>query len=133
MKIRSNEMRRTPLFLMIIVTVLIILSLVTIIQVFKTYKETGYSDFLALTLSASAIVLSIYIFLQVRRKPFKLGFEPPKVSTIIRCSKCGFETKREFKEGDYVLKEAESCPKCNSPTFIYMIFRETEEGKKEET
>jgi len=87
-------------------------------------------DFLALTLSASAIALSVYMVLQMRRGPLKLGFEQPKVSTVIRCSKCSFETIREFKEGDYVLKEAESCPKCKGSTFIYVIFRETEEKKK---
>jgi len=130
MKKGSNKIRRTSFFLLAIVTVLIILSLVTIVQVFKTYSDTGYTDFLALGLSASAISLSVYMALQMRREPLKLGFEQPKVSTVIRCSKCGFETTREFKKGDYVLKEAESCPKCKNPTFIYMIFRETEEKKK---
>ncbi len=130
MKSSSNKVRRISFFLIAIVTVLVILSLVTIIQVIKMYKETGYADFLALTLSASAIAFSVYMALQMRREPFKLGFEQPKVSTVIRCSKCGFETTREFKEGDYVLKEEESCPKCKGPTFIYTIFREPEEKKK---
>ena len=133
MEISSNKVRRAPFFLIVIVTVLVALSLVTIIQMLRTYKETGYADFLTLTLSASSIALSIYMILQLRRKPFKLGFEPPKVSTIIRCSKCSFETRREFREGDYVLKEAGSCPKCEGSMFIYAIFREPEEGKKKET
>lgn len=130
MESSSNKVRRTSFFLIVIITVLIVLSLVTIVQVFKMYKDTGSADFLALTLSASAIAFSVYMILQIRRKPFKLGFEQPKVSTVIRCSKCGFETMREFKEGDYVLKEAESCPKCKGPAFIYTIFRETKEQKK---
>jgi len=129
----SNKIRRTSFFLIAIVTVLVILSLITIVQVLKIYRDTGRTDFLALTLSASAIALSVYMALQMRREPLKLGFEPPKVFTVIRCSKCNFETTREFKNGDYVLKEAESCPKCNGPTFIYAIFRETEEKKKKET
>jgi len=130
MEISSNKIRRTSFFIIAIITVLIILSLFTIIQVLKTYSETGYIDFLALTLSISAITISVYMFLQVRREPLKLGFEPLKVSTLIRCSKCGFETIREFKRGDYVLKEVDPCPKCNNPTFIYVIFRETEEKRK---
>jgi len=130
MKNSYNKVRRASFYFIAILTVLIILSLVTIIQVFKTYTETGYTDFLALTLSASAIALSVYMAFQMRREPLKLGFEESKVSTMIRCSECGFETIREFKEGDYVLKEAESCPKCKGSTFIYMIFRETEEKKK---
>jgi len=128
----SGKTRKIPFFFIAIVTVLIILSLITMIQVFKTYIDTGHTDFLALALSASALSLSVYMALQMRREPFKLGFEQPRVSTVIRCSKCDFETIRKFKEGDYVLKESESCPKCKSPTFIYMIFRETEEKRKKE-
>jgi len=130
MEISSNKVSRTPFFLIAIVTVLVILSFFTIIQAFRTYIDTGHVDFLALTLSVSAIVLSVYMVFQMRGEPLKLGFEPPKVSTIIRCSKCGFEITREFKRGDYVLKEEEPCPKCEGPTFIYMIFREPEEKKK---
>ena len=130
MEISSGRMKRAPFFLIAIITVLAILSFFTVLQIVKTYRNTGYVDLLALTLSGSAIALSVYMILQMRREPLKLGFEPPKVSTLIRCSKCGFETIREFKEGDYVLKEAEPCPKCSGPTFIYTIFRETEEKKK---
>jgi hypothetical protein len=126
----TKKVRRPPFFLVAIVTALIALSVVTVIQVLKMYQETGYLDFLALTLSASAIAFSIYMTLQLRREPFKLGFEPQKVSTVIRCSKCDYETTREFREGDYILKEEEACPKCEGPTFIYMIFREAEEKKK---
>lgn len=129
----SKKMRRSSFYLMTIVAVLIILSFITLFQTFKMYTEKGYTDFLALLLSASAIVFSVYMILQMRMKPLKLGFEQPKVSTMIRCSNCDFETIREFKEGDYILKEAESCPKCKGPTFIYMIFRETEEKKKKRT
>ena len=130
MENRSNRASRSFFYLIAIVAVLIFLSLITIVQILKMYRETGYVDFLAITLSASAIAFSAYMALQMRRKPMKLGFEEPKVSTVIRCSKCGFEAVREFKEGDYVLKEAELCPKCRSPTFIHMIFRESEEKKK---
>lgn len=129
----SNKMRRSPVYLIAIVTVLIILSLVTLFQTIKMYTEKGYTDFLALTLSASAIAFSVYMILQMRMKPLKLGFEQPKVSTMIRCSNCSFETIREFKEGDYILKEEGSCPECNGSTFIYMIFRESEEEKKKGT
>jgi len=130
MKSSSGKIRRSSFYLISITAVLIILSLVTITQTLKTYKDTGYIDFLALTLSASAIAFSVYMVLQMRESPLKLGFEQPKVSTVIRCSKCGFETTREFKEGDYILKESEPCPQCKGPTFIYIIFRETEEKRK---
>jgi len=130
MESKPSNARRMPFFFMMIAAVLVVLALVTVIQVLKMYRETGYIDVLALTLSASAIGFSVYVALQMRSKPLKLGFEQPKVSTVIRCSNCGFETTRDFREGDYVLKEAESCPKCKGSMFIYTIFRESEETKK---
>ncbi|KYH39503.1 MAG: hypothetical protein AYL33_008140 [Candidatus Bathyarchaeota archaeon B63] len=126
----SKKVRRTPLFLVAVLTILVVLSIFTAIQIVRRYQETEKIDILALTLSASAVAFSIYMLLQMRREPFKLGFEPQKVSTVIRCSRCEYEATREFKEGDYVMKEEEACPKCEGPTFIYMIFREAEEKKK---
>ena len=122
--------KRSILYVVSIIAIMLILSIITLIQAFKTYMESGRMDFLALFLSASAFALSIYMALQIGVKPPKLGFEQQKVLTVIRCSRCGFESVRNFKEGDYVLKKIGSCPKCNGPSFIYMIFREEEKGKK---
>ena len=125
-----KEAKRSILYLVSIIAIMIFLSIITLIQAFKTYIESGHMDFLALFLSASAFALSIYMALQLGVKPPKLGFEQQKVLTVIRCSRCGFESVRNFREGDYVLKKIGSCPKCNAPSFIYMIFREEEKGKK---
>jgi len=69
--------------------------------------------------------------MQSRRKPLRLGFEPTKVFTTIQCSNCDFKNTREFQNGDYVLKKAESCPKCNIQTFISSIYREATDEEKE--
>ncbi|NIM45447.1 MAG: hypothetical protein GTO54_07465 [Nitrososphaeria archaeon] len=75
-------------------------------------------------------MLSSYMLLQTRRKPLKLGFEMPKVFTAIQCSSCDFSSVRDFQKGDYVLKEAEPCPKCEGSSFISSIYRETEEKEE---
>jgi len=131
MESNPGTSRRIPFFLIAIILALIALSFITMLQVFKTYRETGYADFLALSLCLSAIAFSVYMAFQMRREPLKLGFEQSKVSTVIRCSQCNYEITREFKEGDYILKEVEPCPKCKGSTFIYMIFRESEKKEKE--
>ena len=47
--------------------------------------------------------------------------------TVEECPKCGYKIKREFREGDYVLRASGVCPKDNSPMFISMIYAETEQ------
>jgi len=126
----SDNVRRTQVYFISMIIVLMLLSFITLLQAFKTYKERGYMDYLSFALSISAITLSVYMILQIKTKPPKTGFEQPEVFTVIRCSKCGFEITRKFKEGDYVLKEADPCPKCKEPTFIYMIFRKADEEEK---
>ena len=119
--------KRVPFFFIAVISVLLVLSFISLYQVVETYRRTGSPDFLTVTLSFGAIALSSYMLLQTRRKTLKLGFEMPKVFTMVQCSRCDFKNAREFQKGDYILKTAEACPKCNSPSFIASIYREAEE------
>ncbi|MDG6927402.1 MAG: hypothetical protein JRN26_07010 [Nitrososphaerota archaeon] len=56
--------------------------------------------------------------------------QPPKYYAVEECPKCGYKIKRDFKDGDYVLKISGVCPKDNSPMFISMIYTEVEQPKK---
>ncbi len=51
-----------------------------------------------------------------------------KYYSVEECPKCGYKVKREYKDGDYVLKPSGLCPKDNSPMFISMIFAEEEQS-----
>jgi len=45
--------------------------------------------------------------------------EPPVVYTEESCKVCGEITKRQFAEGDFILKLTENtCPKCSSQKVI---------------
>jgi hypothetical protein len=126
----ASVAKRISYFFMAIVFVLLALSLISLYQVVQTYRSTGVPDYLTVILSGSAITLSLYMIMQTRRKPLKLGFEPHKVFTTLQCSSCDFKNTREFQNGDYILRAAESCPKCNTPTFISSIYREATEEEK---
>jgi formate dehydrogenase maturation protein FdhE len=52
--------------------------------------------------------------------------EEPKVTTVEECPKCGLKSKRKFQQGDYVIKRSGTCPKCNIPMYIKMIYLEEE-------
>jgi len=122
--------KRLPFFLIAVISVLLILSFISLYQAVETYKRTGSPDFMTVVLSLSAITLSSYMFLQMRRKPLKLGFEMPKVFTLIQCSSCDFKNIRDFEKGDYILKATGACPKCSGSSFISSIYREVEEKEE---
>jgi len=122
--------RRMPFFFLAIISVLLVLSFISLYQAVETYRRTGSPDFLTVIMSLSAITLSSYMLLQMRRKPMKMGFEMPKVFTTIQCSSCDFRNIRDFQKGDYILKSAEPCPKCSSASFISSIYREAEEKEE---
>lgn len=82
-------------------------------------------------LSLGAVILSLYMIMQMRKKPVKLGFEPVKVFTTIQCAKCEFQNTRKFQNKDYVLKAADTCPKCNNATYISSIYRKAEEKEED--
>jgi len=50
-----------------------------------------------------------------------------KYYTVEECPKCGYKVKREFREGDYVLKQSGICPRDNVPMIISMIYAEEEQ------
>lgn len=128
----SATAKKISFFFVAIVSVLLILSFISLYQAVETYRTTGSPDYITVLMSASAITLSFYMVLQLRRKPLKLGFEVPKVITTVQCTSCDFTNTREFQGGDYILKQAEPCPKCNSSTFVSSIYREPEPTEEEE-
>lgn len=125
-----SPVKKISLFFIAVISVLLVLSVISLWQAVQAYRNTGSPDYITIILSVSAIALSSYMFLQMRKKPPKLGFEMPKVFTTIQCSSCEFKSVREFQKGDYILKEAGPCPKCNDQTIISAIYKEVDEKKK---
>ena len=123
----SNSVKRFSFFFLAVISILLVLSFISLSMAVETYRRTGSPDLLTVTLSVSAIALSSYMLLQTRRKPLKLGFEMSKVFTTVQCSSCDFKNVRDFQNGDYILKDADPCPKCDSPSFISTIYRKAEE------
>jgi hypothetical protein len=44
--------------------------------------------------------------------------------TIEECQSCKKESKRRFKEGDYLFKDSSGCNSCNGKMMIVKIFGE---------
>ena len=44
--------------------------------------------------------------------------------TIEECQSCNKQSKRKFKEGDFLYKESSSCPSCQGKLMVVKIFGE---------
>ncbi len=42
--------------------------------------------------------------------------------TLLKCSSCGYETARAFKDGDRLFSEADACPRCGGKMVVEGIF-----------
>ena len=45
--------------------------------------------------------------------------------TLEECQSCHMQSKRKFKEGDYLFKESSECKSCQSKLIIVKIFGES--------
>ncbi len=125
---RATKISSFMLMIIFITLALSVAALIVAIQAFQTDQiVAGWLILIGLI----GIALTTYVLLQIRRRNRHLKIELPPVTTTIECKKCGFKNVREFQRGDYILKEAEPCQKCNEKMLITAIYREVKEGHKE--
>ncbi|MEM3194237.1 MAG: hypothetical protein QXH97_04565 [Candidatus Bathyarchaeia archaeon] len=130
MGVEGGEVRRAPIFFIAVILIMLVMSIAAFILAITVYLTQNTVEYMNIILSASAILLSIYLLLQMRRRTLGPSLEPLKVLTVIRCVGCNYESMREFERGDYILKEIGQCPKCNGTLYIHSIFREVKEKEK---
>lgn len=46
----------------------------------------------------------------------------PSFISVVSCLKCDNREEREFREGDFVFKRLDKCPKCGGELFISAIY-----------
>jgi Zn finger protein HypA/HybF involved in hydrogenase expression len=125
--------RRISPFLLAILMITLILSFASIYEGIDAYsKNDSASGSLYLTMGATTLIISTYLWFQTRQRMLKLSMAIQPINTTLECQKCGFKNVREFQRGDYVFKNTEDqCPKCNEKTItIGSIFREVKEKEK---
>jgi hypothetical protein len=116
-------------FSLVMIFITVILSTIALFLGLSTYESQDLSAVPYMLIGFIGLAISAYMLLQFRRKPLRAAFEMPKVITTILCQKCGFKNIRDFESGDYIFKEAESCPKCSEKMMIAAIYREVKEKK----
>ncbi len=67
--------------------------------------------------------ISTYLLTQTRGRTMAvMNRKPSRTLTLMECIQCGFKTIRGFQKGDFVLKEAENCPKCSKPMIMSSVY-----------
>lgn len=83
-------------------------------------EQAGYSTLVGLV----GLVASSYMILQLRRRRAWTPPAEPNVKSTAECGSCGFRDMRKFREGDYVFKPSDPCPKCNATMMVTSIYYE---------
>lgn len=123
--------RRTSPLILAVVLIMIALAAVSLYTAVELYTQGDEKNVIYyVTLGILGIGISVYTFMQGRRKIPVLRFEGPKVSTYLTCDTCDFRSVREFKAGDYIFKKADECPKCRESMTVTAIYPEMERGEK---
>ncbi len=126
-----SSTNRISTFVLAAVYILLILSLVAIaVGIGAFYEGNVEVTIYLLSIGFIALALSGYYLIQSRKHIQNLKIETPPVLTTIECAKCNEKVTREFKRGDYVFKDNEKCPKCETPGMIVAIYREVKEKEK---
>lgn len=76
-----------------------------------------------ITLVMLAATLTLFYYIMIKTQP-KKSEERYVTRTIVKCLKCGYEEKRDFKEGDFVGKIEGNCPKDDGTLVIRLIYSE---------
>jgi len=54
----------------------------------------------------------------------KLKIPKYRMVKVVKCRKCGYVKVGVPQKGDYVFKEAGTCPRCKGPMYIASIYKE---------
>lgn len=129
----TSSSTKISTFILTVIISILVLSLASIYLAVMAYSDLSAGDFSAgyfLIIGFIGLALSIYMLYQTKRSVLRLTIKTPPVLTTIVCQKCAFKNVRDFREGDYIFKEMEPCPKCTDKMVITSIYREVEEKKR---
>jgi hypothetical protein len=128
----STGANKISTFVLAAIYITLALSIVSIFVGITAFVEGNIEIMVyLLAIGFIAMGLSGYYLFQSRKHIANLKIENPQILTTVDCAACKEKVTREFKRGDYVYKEAEKCPKCQSLGMIVAIYREPTAKEKE--
>jgi len=89
-------------------------------------QEEAYVSLMALAMIAGMATAAVVAMLMSKKNE-----KEEKYVTVVKCPSCGYEVKREWKEGDFVGLVQGPCPKCGAMMEVWSIYKEGDETKEE--
>jgi predicted ferric reductase len=132
---QTTNANKISSYLTFIVIIIMGLSIVALFSAVYAYMSDMVYEagFLAI-IGVFALILSVFVLYQNRRRSAAMKVEAPKVMTYIECKSCGTKVTREFQRGDFVFKELDVCPKCpEQKQMITGVYKEIKEKEKSYT
>jgi len=76
------------------------------------------------------VAIGYMLFSTRNAKPKKMDVPQVDVVTILECPSCNLKRVRDFKRGDYINKDDETCTRCDGNMVIVGIHKRAEPKKK---
>jgi Zn ribbon nucleic-acid-binding protein len=110
----------------IVVGVLMFISFTLLVNGLSRWNERDIVAVAYVAMGMGGLAFSIMNISSFQNKIRRMTTLTNRVVSISKCPKCGFELKRNFKEGDYVYGVGEACPNCkeHEPMTITSMFLE---------
>jgi hypothetical protein len=112
-----------------------ILSLFSLYMGFINYPDNTDVAIIYMFIGAAGFAAIGYMFFRGRPAAAKsdpLEVKKVEVYTTLECPKCQQKRVRDFKRGDFIFKDDESCTRCDGMMMITKIARKKEEEKKKD-
>uniref|UniRef100_A0A7C1TB49 Uncharacterized protein n=1 Tax=Thermofilum pendens TaxID=2269 RepID=A0A7C1TB49_THEPE len=110
--------RWVPTYIVLLAS-LLILSAALALQ----YLRTGSDSYLVS--AAFVAIIAVYTGWSFARL-ISLKVAPKSLVTLLKCTSCGHEVVRGYREGDTLFTELDQCPKCGSRMVAEGIFLKEE-------
>ena len=112
-------------FFVITVILCLVLSLFSLTIGVAEFQRAGLNlgSLTWILLGFIGLITALYAIGQLATRISKMP-KPKRTITVIRCTGCDFQERREFRRGDYVGKRVGKCTRCNGDLLIELIYSE---------
>lgn len=123
---RETRHNLIPMLFFLVIGVLMFLSITLLVNGVSKWREGDIVSITYVLMGLSGLLFSAMNVTTFQNRIRRAFVGRSRVVSVLKCSKCGFELKRNFKEGDYIYGRGETCPSCKSqePLIITSIYVE---------
>jgi len=123
---KESRQNLVPMLFFLVIGILMFLSMTLLVNGISRWREGDLVSMTYVIMGISGLLFSAMNITTFQSRIRRAFVGRSRVVSVLKCSKCGFELKRNFKEGDYIYGCGETCPSCKGqePLVITSIYVE---------